>query len=89
MLLRIIRRRGDSSDATMVKAALETVLRRDRIVVAAALAVLAALAWGYVLWLGADMNMGGFWHGRDAYRCMCVMQARLPADGSPPVRYPT
>jgi predicted metal-binding membrane protein len=44
---------------TMVKAALETVLRRDRIVVAAALAGLAALAWGYVLWLGADVNMGG------------------------------
>src|SRR5262245_31603995 len=43
----------------MAKAALETVLRRDRIVVAAALAGLAALAWGYVLWLGADMNMGG------------------------------
>jgi predicted metal-binding membrane protein len=59
ILLRIIRRRGDTSDATMVKAALETVLRRDRIVVAAALAGLAALAWGYVLWLGADMNMGG------------------------------
>ena len=48
MLLRIIRR-GDSSDATMVKAAFETVLRRDRIVIAAALAGLAALAWGYVL----------------------------------------
>src|SRR5262249_3387150 len=59
MLLRIIRRRGDSSDVAMVKAALETVLRRDRIVVAAALAGLAALAWGYVLWLGADMNTGG------------------------------
>ena len=43
----------------MAKAALETVLRRDRIVVAAALAGLAALAWGYVLWLEADMNMGG------------------------------
>jgi len=43
----------------MAKTALETVLRRDRIVVAAALAGLAALAWGYVLWLGADMNMGG------------------------------
>jgi len=43
----------------MAKAALETVLRRDRIVVAAALAGLAALAWGYVLWLGADMNMDG------------------------------
>ena len=59
MLLRIIRRQGGSSEATMVKAALETVLRRDRMVVAAALAGLAALAWGYVLWLGADMNMGG------------------------------
>ena len=44
---------------TMAKAALETVLRRDRIVVAAALAGVAALAWGYVLWPGADMNMGG------------------------------
>ena len=43
----------------LAKTALETVLRRDRIVVAAALAGLAALAWGYVLWLGADMNMGG------------------------------
>src|SRR5215470_15988706 len=43
----------------MAKTALETVLRRDRVVVAAALAGLAALAWGYVLWLGADMNMGG------------------------------
>jgi len=43
----------------MAKAALESVLRRDRIVVAAALAGLAALAWGYVLWLGADMSMGG------------------------------
>src|SRR5262245_56059689 len=43
----------------MLKAALETVLRRDRIVVAAALAGLAALAWGYVLWLEADMTMGG------------------------------
>jgi hypothetical protein len=59
ILRRIIRRRGESTDATMAEAALETVLRRDRIVVAAALAGLAALAWGYVLWLAADMNMGG------------------------------
>jgi predicted metal-binding membrane protein len=43
----------------MAEAALETVLRRDRIVVAAALAGLTALAWGYVLWLAADMDMGG------------------------------
>jgi predicted metal-binding membrane protein len=43
----------------MAEAALETVLRRDRVVVAAALALLAALAWAYVLWLAADMDMGG------------------------------
>ena len=43
----------------MAPAALETVLRRDRIIVAAALVGLATLAWAYVLWLAADMDMGG------------------------------
>src|SRR5215471_17091302 len=43
----------------MTDGTLETVLRRDRLVVASALAVLVALAWGYVLWLAADMDMGG------------------------------
>ena len=43
----------------MTDGALETVLRRDRLVVAGALAAIAALAWGYVLWLAADMDMGG------------------------------
>jgi predicted metal-binding membrane protein len=43
----------------MAEAALELVLRRDRIVVAAALAVLTGLAWSYLLWLAADMDMGG------------------------------
>jgi predicted metal-binding membrane protein len=38
---------------------LEVVLRRDRIVVTIALVVLTALAWGYVLWLAVDMDMGG------------------------------
>ena len=38
---------------------LEIILRRDRIIVAAALAALTALAWTYVLWLAADMDMGG------------------------------
>jgi predicted metal-binding membrane protein len=38
---------------------LEVILRRDRIIVAAALAALTALAWTYVLWLAADMDMGG------------------------------
>src|SRR5919201_5835845 len=43
----------------MTDRTLEAVLRRDRVIVAGALAVIAALAWGYVLWLAADMDMGG------------------------------
>ena len=57
----------------MTDAALEAVLRRDRAVIAAALLLLVALAWAYLLWLAADMKMGGMdmsgfpddpgWHG--------------------------
>src|ERR1700733_4015224 len=36
---------------------LQAVLRRDRLIVASALGVIAALAWAYVLWLAADMSM--------------------------------
>ena len=43
----------------MTDTALEAVLRRDRAVVAAALFVMAVLAWTYVLWLAANMDMGG------------------------------
>jgi len=43
----------------MVGAALEALLRRDRTIVIAALILVTALAWGYVLWLVADMDMGG------------------------------
>src|SRR5581483_3618809 len=43
----------------MTDSALQAVLRRDRAVVAAALVVLILLAWSYVLWLAADMEMGG------------------------------
>jgi predicted metal-binding membrane protein len=43
----------------MTNSILETVLRRDRLFVACALGVIVALAWGYVLWLAADMDMGG------------------------------
>ena len=39
--------------------ALEAVLRRDRLIVAIALGMVAALAWAYVFWLAADMDMGG------------------------------
>src|SRR5690349_11905162 len=38
---------------------LEAVLRRDSLIVAAALAAIVVLAWAYVLWLAADMDMGG------------------------------
>ena len=41
----------------MAQGSLEFVLRRDRLVVAAALAAIAACAWGYVLWLAAGMSM--------------------------------
>ncbi|MFD2051624.1 DUF2182 domain-containing protein [Mesorhizobium calcicola] len=41
----------------MSDTALEAVLRRDRTVVAAALVLIAVLAWAYVLWLAADMAM--------------------------------
>ena len=43
----------------MAEAALETILRRDRVIVATALVLLTALAWSYVLWLAVDMDMGG------------------------------
>jgi len=45
---------GDLSAST-----LEAVLRRDRLIVAGALGIIIALAWGYVLWLANDMDMGG------------------------------
>jgi predicted metal-binding membrane protein len=38
------------------EAALETLLRRDRTLVLAALAAVTALAWAYVLWLAAAMS---------------------------------
>jgi predicted metal-binding membrane protein len=41
----------------MTQAVLETVLRRDRVIVASALAALTGLAWAYVLWLIHAMRM--------------------------------
>jgi predicted metal-binding membrane protein len=35
------------------------VLRRDRVIIVLAVALLAAAAWGYLLWLSAGMSMGG------------------------------
>ena len=43
----------------MTNSTLEAVLRRDRLVVAGAVGVIVALAWGYVLWLAAETDIGG------------------------------
>jgi len=43
----------------MSDAALAAVLRRDRVIISACLVALVMLAWAYVLWLAADMDMGG------------------------------
>jgi predicted metal-binding membrane protein len=43
----------------MTDALLESVLRRDRVVVIIALILVTVLAWAYVLWLAVDMDMGG------------------------------
>jgi predicted metal-binding membrane protein len=43
----------------MMRASLEAVLRRDRLVVAASLIVLTVIAWAYILWLARTMSMDG------------------------------
>jgi len=55
----MLRSAGQTPPDTPRDSALEAILRRDRRIVAAALGVIAALAWAYVLWLAADMDMGG------------------------------
>lgn len=43
----------------MTDSALESLLRRDRAIVAACLAAIAAIAWAYLLWLARAMPMAG------------------------------
>ncbi|WP_412458438.1 DUF2182 domain-containing protein [Sinorhizobium americanum] len=43
----------------MTNATLESLLRRDRAIVAAAIAMLAVVSWIYILWLAAGMDMDG------------------------------
>src|SRR6266704_5364968 len=52
-------RQGRQHSSQMTDSTLETVLRRDRWVVGGAIGIIVALAWGYVLWLANDMDMGG------------------------------
>jgi len=58
---------------------LEAVLRRDRLIVASALGVIAALAWVYMLWLAADMDMSGM--SMSGFRMVPAgMKMMAPAD---------
>ena len=54
-----LREAGLKSQTLNLMPADTTVLRRDRIVIILALTLLTALAWTYLLWLSADMGMGG------------------------------
>jgi len=54
-----LREAGLKSQILNLMPADTTVLRRDRIVIILALTLLTALAWTYLLWLSADMGMGG------------------------------
>src|SRR5215467_1837457 len=54
-----LREAGLKSQILNLMPADTTVLRRDRIVIILALTLLTALAWSYLLWLSADMFMGG------------------------------
>jgi predicted metal-binding membrane protein len=54
-----LRQAGLNAQIVNFLPAATAVLRRDRIVVFLALTLLTALAWSYVLWLSAEMAMGG------------------------------
>lgn len=41
----------------MTETAVKAVLRRDRAIVIAAMAIISVLAWTYILWLAAQMSM--------------------------------
>ena len=54
-----LREAGLNSQILNLVPADTAVLRRDRVVIILALTLLTALAWSYLLWLSADMSMGG------------------------------
>ena len=52
-------RQGRQPQSQMTDSTLETVLAARSLVVGGAIGIIVALAWGYVLWLANDMDMGG------------------------------
>jgi predicted metal-binding membrane protein len=65
----------------MNASALEAILRRDRVIIIAALAVLAALAWSYLVWLADDVAMDGM--DMTGYRMIPAGQALMMPASSP------
>ena len=61
--------------------AFEAVLRRERTVVIAALAILTALAWMYLAWLADDMAMGGM--DMSGFRMIPAGQGLMMPAGAP------
>jgi predicted metal-binding membrane protein len=54
-----LRRAGLACETVDLVPTPAAVLRRDRIIILLALTLLTTLAWSYLLWLSADMGMGG------------------------------
>lgn len=65
----------------MNASALEAILRRDRAVIIAALAVLSALAWSYLAWLANDVAMDGM--DMTGYRMIPAGRALMIPASSP------
>ncbi|HXF89292.1 MAG TPA: DUF2182 domain-containing protein [Xanthobacteraceae bacterium] len=61
----------------MIETALDRVLRRDRVVVTAALILLASTAWAYTVWLADSMRMGGM--DMTGYRMIPGLDLMVPA----------
>src|SRR6266852_3473647 len=70
-----------ASCAELMGGAFETVLRRDRAVVIAALAILTALAWMDLAWLADDMAMGGM--DTSGFRMIPAGQGLMMPAGAP------
>lgn len=69
----------------MTDSALESLLRRDRAIVAACLAAIAAIAWAYLLWLARAMPMAGMdaMHGMGMERMDANAMAWMPRGPHP------
>jgi predicted metal-binding membrane protein len=65
----------------MNASAFEAILRRDRTIIIAALGVLTALAWFYLVWLANDMAMGGM--DMTGYRMIPAGQSLMMPATSP------